>query len=205
MRLWVSELNAIPLWTLRSTELFCERGGREIRGRVIQSDLSPHRREDVQELLRRGQVAVDVLPVRLPRPLHQGDQGDLLPEGEVRPREPARVERDALAMADLEDGPDHPYVPRLLLPHPADDTILSSLEHGIGMGSAKNQRPFGPAIRSDRVYDQRVSADPYATSCFVALRPQSLTGLSRGPPLAAHENLPLIVRCSCTPSHNGQD
>ena len=69
---------------------------------------------------------VGILPVRLPDPLHQCHEGDVLPECEVFPREPARVERDALPLADLEDGPDHPYVPTLLSSL-ADYTIFPPL------------------------------------------------------------------------------
>ena len=47
----------------------------------------------------------------------------MLPEGEILPRVLARVERDALSLADLEDGFDHSYVPTLLFPPLADNTI----------------------------------------------------------------------------------
>src|SRR5450759_5662571 len=84
-----------------------------------------------------GEEVVGVLPVRLPDPLHQGDERDVLPEGEVLPRILVRVARYGLSLADLVDGPDHPYVAALLLLL-ADSTILLPLclDHEEWEGSA---------------------------------------------------------------------
>ena len=50
---------------------------------------------------------------RFSYPLHQDEESDVLPLGEILPGELGGVERDIPLSADLEDSPHHPYVSAL--------------------------------------------------------------------------------------------
>jgi hypothetical protein len=115
-----------------------------------------------------GEEVVDVLPVRLPHPLPEDQQGDVLPLGEVPPGELAGVERDALPPADLEDRPDHPHA--ATDPPPLPVVVLPVLPRHTNWGESEGRRQNQPSGRilslsrreshSNRILEERVSTEP---------------------------------------------
>src|SRR5712692_2853810 len=83
---------------------------------------------------------VPVLPVGLPHPLHQRQEGYVLPEREVSSRILARVERYRLPLTDLEDCPDHPDVPALLPPLPLLGVVILPFHGRTADGTPKGIR-----------------------------------------------------------------